>query len=1451
LPWPALAVDAVLCGSVYSTADESFQSGVYQLPLSTGSDFKLVGSTGERKATGGGFFSDGIYYVGVLNNTYSYYGSLNFYPFNTETWEAALSYYMNVSPAQCGISSGYAVSPKDGTIYGCAPDVGREKYCLYTYTTNVDDGSMDKKEVAVMQKQLGALAVDANGVLYGIDNAGALYKISTTDGTLAEVGDTKITPLVDGEYVPFFHASSIINTANGTMYMAVQPAADKPYSLYSINTTTAKATKILDYAAGYVVAGLYMAEGAAEPGAPAAVTGLTASFTPGSLSGKVSFKAPGTTYSGDPLSGNLNFKVLANGSQVASGTVYSLSERAVDVTVPERGQYEIKVIVSNSVGDSPAAKIKLAIGYAAPASPVVTVTPYGSSAKIEWSPVSTTADGNPLSGEVSYKVVRYPDEKVIEENTNTTSCWDFSLGTELKAFRYHVMAICDGTPSEPGISPVVVAGSLETPFTEDFSNAEVMDLYSVIDANDDGCTWQYYSGEVRSQASDDLDGDDWLISPPISVSSGKYYVVSIDSRVYNPDLPGKFEIFAGDSPTVDAMTIPVIPATTITSEELTTIKGVFKVPNYSNKYLGIHSITEKGNWWLFATNLTVSEPYEGTVPSAPTEFTARSASDGSKVVTLTLKAPLTDLDGNTLSSIEKIEIKRGNDVIHTIPNPVPGTEYPYEDKDAPDGDNIYTATAINWSGTGVEAYAKGFAGINIPACVTDVSAYSTDVPGEVRLAWKPVSTFIDGSPMDASLVTYNVYTNVTGSDMKILANLTETEKQFQIVEPTEEQPQMFLQFGITSETAGGENLKGAFTDYVAVGEAYPLPYEESFPNLSMGYLAIQGGYDVYTYWDFASDNTFEEVQSQDNDNGMLAMFSQYKGSKAYFKTGLIDLGEAKNPMLTFYLYDLFTPEMANTNTIEIQVGEYNTFNTIKTVTIGDFGTEGWHRVEVPLTDYAGKTIQINLIGTANSFQHIHLDNLKVMDRADNDIAITDVRVPERVKAGNSVSLGVDIANVGLNDADAVTMELLRDGETIETYNVGKLSTDTRLTHNFEVKHSVATPEYVTYQVKLNYSADTNKDNNTASVEVITIYPNYPTITDLKATYADDTKKTVRLTWSQPELTGNFADDITEDFEGASPWTQKGLDDWTFIDSDGMHIYGFTFFNLPSYAPQPESLQSWFVFDGTYGPMVEHFSDPGYYAPHSGSKYIGSMAVTTGSPDYIQRRTDDWAISPELYGGVQTISFWAKSMLADALEEMEVLYSTTGKNIEDFELLKSEPKVPWTWTQYFVQLPEGAKYFAIRNHSRDAYVLMVDDVNFTPTSEGTVLEVSGYNVYRNGVQLNSEAVTEPHFDDELSGVTSPEYTVTALYKGRGESQFSNIASPDRSGLDTVSGADMRVIGKVGHISVIGAYDVEVGVYSIDGRLVNRLTRATGNDNIPVAAGTYIVKAGTTVAKVIVR
>lgn len=130
-------------------------------------------------------------------------------------------------------------------------------------------------------------------------------------------------------------------------------------------------------------------------------------------------------------------------------------------------------------------------------------------------------------------------------------------------------------------------------------------------------------------------------------------------------------------------------------------------------------------------------------------------------------------------------------------------------------------------------------------------------------------------------------------------------------------------------------------------------------------------------------------------------------------------------------------------------------------------------------------------------------------------------------------------------------------------------------------------------------------------------------------------------------------------------------------------------------------------------------------------------------------------------------------------------------------------------------------------------------------------LKGYNIYRNGMKLNSTLLTEPAYTDATTREGRKySYFVTAVYD-RGESRPSNTADIDLSGVASLygdSGVDIRAIG--GGIVVKGLTQGKVAVIATDGRTVAS-AEAAPTVRISLQPGIYVVNAAGHIAKVIVR
>ena len=289
---------------------------------------------------------------------------------------------------------------------------------------------------------------------------------------------------------------------------------------------------------------------------------------------------------------------------------------------------------------------------------------------------------------------------------------------------------------------------------------------------------------------------------------------------------------------------------------------------------------------------------------------------------------------------------------------------------------------------------------------------------------------------------------------------------------------------------------------------------------------------------------------------------------------------------------------------------------------------------------------------------------------------------------------------------------------------------------------------------------------------------------------------------------------------------------------------------PNFQYNAGKLAAWWVNDQNW---AENSAD--LWGARSGNKYLASGSVQRGNTPM---QCDDWAISPRLYGGEQIVTLYARSFFGEGnyagayQEDFEVLYSTSTTNISDFVSAGYVKKAPFAWTKYSFRLPNGALYFAIRSRSTDQFFLFIDDVTYIPAQgEPAVRTLKGYNVYRNGIKINSALVTGTTYtDDKARADVDHTYVVTAVY-GEGESRPSNEATIKLSGIADVENAGISVYGGEGSIIVSGAEGRKVEVFNAQGMAVALVSEASDKARIAIGAGVYIVRVGNVAVKVVVK
>ena len=225
-------------------------------------------------------------------------------------------------------------------------------------------------------------------------------------------------------------------------------------------------------------------------------------------------------------------------------------------------------------------------------------------------------------------------------------------------------------------------------------------------------------------------------------------------------------------------------------------------------------------------------------------------------------------------------------------------------------------------------------------------------------------------------------------------------------------------------------------------------------------------------------------------------------------------------------------------------------------------------------------------------------------------------------------------------------------------------------------------------------------------------------------------------------------------------------------------------------------------------------------------------------------SDDWLISPELSGDAQTIRMYMRKDADQYDETFEIYYSSTDASIESMQLLASGSVDPTDWTEYTFDLPEGALFFALRYNAVDQFMIMIDDIVYTPAQ----LVLRGYNVYCDDELIGTTDTTTEFRLNGTDDYEGKKFFVTALYTV-GESMPSNKV--EYTAVDELAASRCGVTGGNGFISIAGLTGKGVAVSTVDGKLVYSDAEATGDLRISAEPGVYLVKAGRLTVKVMVR
>lgn len=637
---------------------------------------------------------------------------------------------------------------------------------------------------------------------------------------------------------------------------------------------------------------------------PAQITDLAAQAAPnGTLSATLTWTNPSKDQTGNNLSSMTQVKVYRNNTIIATLDNQEVGKSVTweDQAIPAAGKYDYKVVAVNENGD--------ALG-----TPQVVKSPWiGADIPVTVSDLTATAGENsiqilftaPTQGKnggwidvstLGYQIKRNPGQILLEENYTGNLPYTDSNIPEIGAYSYIVTAQTKDGVGEPVTSNKAICGNAKLiPYSTTFDTTDDFDIFTVIDSNMDNKKWIYKDKNV--QYSGGSTADDWLITPPLVLQAGKSYQVSFKTKVYSYSNPKNIKVTLGKNATVGAQTTEL---------------GTFKVDYalFQGQQISFF-VPESGDWNIGFQCFGTSSPMEislddisvkeiPTFPGIATNLSTSVAENGQLSCLVNWNNPAIAESGSPIGSLKDIELFRGDEMIYSKENPIPGDNESFTDNTITEaGKYTYRIIASTVDGAGKPiTIESGWVGPDIPEKVSDLTL--TNENGKPKITFSATKEGINNGWLDMSNLAYRIERNPG----KVVLDEMHTDT-FYI--DTDVLPLASYSYIVTA-IAGEKKSEAVVSNSMAFGESLQLPYVMNFmPSEDFGIWAIVDNNKDSKTWTYNAKSSQVEYTSYSipddwlftppfqATSGLHTLIFSIKTNGRYPEQMRVTLGKTTNP----------------------------------------------------------------------------------------------------------------------------------------------------------------------------------------------------------------------------------------------------------------------------------------------------------------------------------------------------------------------------------------------------------------------------------------------------------------------------------------------------------------------------------------------------------------------------
>jgi hypothetical protein len=1315
-------------------------------------------------------------------------------------------------------------------------------------TLNLNTGTITVIKENVSWKPVALAINPATSEIFGINTNGTFGKINKTNGEITLMQATGVSPYATSQGMTYspndggFVWTAISNTtSDGTNPITRRVSIDPTTGVVTGNTV------ITD---GSAFTFIYCPDKAASAeSAPAAATINGVNFEKNALTGNVNLTIPLKGVDGSSLSGIITVNVYVDGATTPVASTGTPGQTIdVPITVSE-GSHTVTVILLSGTVEGNSTSTTFYAGDDTPSAPSnVKLT----EKSLTWSAVTTGIhNGYVDASAVTYNVY-LNGTKANSTPISGTSYTVNLTSDDIKANKAEVEAVYAGKTSEKSSSNTFVAGAYSLPMSFLPTAAEV-NLFTIEDRNDDGLCWEYFKDDNRSiegvkcDNSEDTDvpSDDWMFLPPMYLEQGPgEYQIDWEVRTGSVYRGGSYEVIVRKKGAdVEGIT-PLIAEDFYTLwykvMDFTARSVKFEVLEPGIYEVGFHCTSAYNTSNIYIRNIAVAST--GVIPEAParaTDITAKAASYGKLNADVTLTLPTTNVSGEPLSA-DSVTVTVSSSVASNSATGKPGETVTVNVETVQGTNTLSVVTSIG-THKGMESTIDVYTGVDVPQPV-DITSYKVSEDNlSIYLEWETSTEGMNGGFVDPASVTYQV----TWYDLKNTFWWAETEATYTGTDYTYYAKKPSIQavetVGVTPYNSAGvpkdaSGNKAVSMVYAALGAPYSLPMVEKFPETNtFTPIIIDTPSDRYQGDWYYNNPSAIDPEAAVADNYCYISASTVDDTYSLLRLPKFSTEGKKDVYMNFRFYfDQWMPQ------VDICALTYDGKNQVIGTITNEMGN-AWQNVTVQLPeDYMDyKWVEIDVRPYfASKAQVLFFDGYNFREPVENDLGIEYFTGNTSFYAFNEVTYSAEIDNYG---TDAVAMPkptlTLTVGENVTTIEANEKRTgalDPGESAKFTFTVNANTDFLGDGTLTLNVNSDDDyMANNTETINVSIKQLEAFVVNDL--TGAVDKEQNVILSWSAPTVpTGS------EDFEDLDSFSYDDvLGQWLNIDGDGYTIWGFESTSYPGIG----LAKAWQVIDNSY--FATEYQD--LFPASSGTKSIMAICPYYGYP------ADDWLISPEVEGG-STVTFNIAAVAVDYTpESVEILASSTGRNTEDFTLVEAFTVNSGDYQKRTFTLPADARYFAIHYVSADKFGVFIDDIEFSPVAASW--SVDGYNVYRDGQKIGTATDDVEYTDSNAASGTHAYNVATLVNKGNTteEQHLSNTVTLtlDRASLTDASLAAGSITGSRGAIIIKGFQGENFSVFAADGKTLSAGKINGAQTIVPMTTGVYMVKVGTTVAKIIVK